>query len=59
MTFIKQSTHIKTVYADRTFTINSDRKSTKGIVSEGEFDENGKFVFEVPDGKNYTLVVED
>ncbi|WP_432651299.1 leucine-rich repeat domain-containing protein [Huintestinicola sp.] len=46
-------------YADRTFTIYSGRKSTKVKVTEGEFDENGKFVFEVPDGKNYTLVVED
>ncbi|MDY2864948.1 MAG: leucine-rich repeat domain-containing protein, partial [Oscillospiraceae bacterium] len=46
-------------YAGRTFTIYSGRKSTKVKVTEGEFDENGKFVFEVPDGKNYTLIVED
>lgn len=46
-------------YAGRTFTIYSGRKSTKVKVTEGEFDENGKFIFEVPDGKNYTLVVED
>ena len=46
-------------YADRTFTIYSGRKSTNVKVTEGVLDENGKFVFEVPDGKNYTLVVED
>lgn len=46
-------------YAGRTFTIYSGRKSTKVKVTEGVLDENGKFVFEVPDGKNYTLVVED
>ena len=46
-------------YADKSFTIYSGRKSTKVKITEGEFDENGRFVFEVPDGKNYTLVVED
>ncbi|MGN1105870.1 MAG: hypothetical protein ACI4RH_04400, partial [Huintestinicola sp.] len=46
-------------YAGRTFTIYSGRKSTKVKVTEGVLDEKGKFVFEVPDGKNYTLVVED
>ena len=46
-------------YAGRTFTIYSGRKSTEVKVTEGVLDENGKFVFEVPDGKNYTLVVEE
>ncbi|MBP0958107.1 MAG: hypothetical protein J5997_12175 [Oscillospiraceae bacterium] len=46
-------------YAGKSFTIYSGRKSTKVKVTEGEFDKNGKFVFEVPDGKNYTLVIEE
>ena len=46
-------------YAGKSFTIYSGRKSTKVKVTEGVLDEKGKFVFEVPDGKNYTLIVED
>lgn len=46
-------------YAGKSFTIYSGRKSTKVKVTEGVLDEKGKFVFEVPDGRNYTLVVED
>ena len=46
-------------YAGRTFTIYSGSKSTNVKVTEGVLDEKGKFVFEVPDGRNYTLVIED
>ncbi|MGN0638888.1 MAG: InlB B-repeat-containing protein [Huintestinicola sp.] len=46
-------------YAGKSFTIYSGRKSTKVKITDGVLDENGKFVFEVPDGKNYTLVIED
>lgn len=46
-------------YADRTFTIYSGRKSTNVKVTDGKLDSKGRFTFEVPDGKNYTLVVED
>ncbi|MCI7500137.1 ubiquitin-like protein [Huintestinicola sp.] len=46
-------------YAGKSFTIYSGRKSTNVKVTEGVLDEKGKFVFEVPDGRNYTLIVED
>ena len=46
-------------YADKSFTIYNGRKSTKVKVTYGVLDAKGRFTFEVPDGKNYTLIVED
>ena len=46
-------------YAGKSFTIYSGRKSTDVKVTDGKLDSKGRFKFEVPDGKNYTLVVED
>lgn len=46
-------------YAGKSFVIYSGRKSTKVKVTEGKLDAKGKFTFEVPDGQNFTLVVED
>ena len=46
-------------YAGKSFVIYSGRKSTKVKVTEGKLDASGKFTFEVPDGQNFTLVVED
>ncbi|MCI5751695.1 MAG: hypothetical protein MR038_04325, partial [Oscillospiraceae bacterium] len=45
-------------YAGRDFTVYSGRKSTKTVIISGTLDENGRFTFEAPEGKNYTLVVE-
>ena len=45
-------------YADKAFTIYNGRKSTKVKVTDGVLDAKGRFTFEVPDGKNYTLIVE-
>ena len=46
-------------YAGKSFTIYSGRKTTAVKVTSGKLDSKGRFKFEVPDGKNYTLVVED
>lgn len=46
-------------YAGKAFTIYNGRKNTSMKVDEGVLDAKGRFTFEVPDGKNYTLVVED
>ncbi|MBP0958473.1 MAG: leucine-rich repeat domain-containing protein [Oscillospiraceae bacterium] len=45
-------------YAGRDFTVYSGRKSTKTVIISSTLDENGRFTFEAPEGKNYTLVVE-
>ncbi|MCI7766579.1 MAG: hypothetical protein MSJ26_01165, partial [Oscillospiraceae bacterium] len=46
-------------YAGKSFTIYEGKKSTKVKVTDGVLDAKGRFTFEVPDGKNYTLIVED
>ena len=46
-------------YAGKSFTIYSGRKNTDVKITEGVLNSNGAYKFEVPDGKNYTLVVED
>ena len=46
-------------YAGKSFTIYSGRKNTDVKITEGVLNSNGTYKFEVPDGKNYTLVVED
>ncbi|MGN0691963.1 MAG: hypothetical protein ACI4K7_06420, partial [Oscillospiraceae bacterium] len=46
-------------YAGKTVTLYEGKKSTKVKVTEGTLDKNGKLTFEVDDGKNYTLIVEE
>lgn len=46
-------------YADKSFTIYSGKKSTKVKVTNGVLDAKGRFTFEVPDGKNCTLIVKN
>ncbi len=46
-------------YAGKSFTIYSGRKNTDVKITEGVLNSNGAYKFEVTDGKNYTLVVED
>ncbi|MCI7767924.1 MAG: hypothetical protein MSJ26_08115 [Oscillospiraceae bacterium] len=46
-------------YAGKLFTIYSGRRNTDVKITEGVLNSNGAYKFEVPDGKNYTLVVED
>lgn len=44
--------------AGRNFTIYSGRKNTSKKLTEGVFDENGKFTFSADEGRNYTLVLD-
>ncbi len=46
-------------YAGKSFTLYSGRKSTGVKITEGVLNSKGAYRLEVPDGKNYTLVVED
>ncbi len=45
-------------YAGRDFTVYSGRKSTSKKIISGTLDENGRYIFNSDEGKNYTLVVE-
>ena len=45
-------------YAGRDFTVYSGRKSTSKKIISGVLDENGRYIFNADEGKNYTLVVE-
>lgn len=45
-------------YAGRSFTVYSGRKSTSKKIISGVLDENGRYIFNADEGKNYTLVVE-
>lgn len=45
-------------YAGRDFTVYSGRKSTSKKIISGTLDENGKYIFNSDEGKNYTLVIE-
>ena len=45
-------------YAGRDFTVYSGRKSTSKKIISGTIDENGRYIFNSDEGKNYTLVVE-
>ncbi len=45
-------------HAGRDFTVYSGRKSTSKKIISGVLDENGRYIFNADEGKNYTLVVE-
>ena len=45
-------------YAGRDFTVYSGRKSASKKILSGTLDENGRYIFNSDEGKNYTLVVE-
>ena len=45
-------------YAGRDFTVYSGRKSTSKKIISGTLDENGRYIFNSDEGKNYTLVIE-
>ena len=45
-------------YAGRDFTVYSGRKNTSKKIISGTLDENGRYIFNADEGKNYTLVVE-
>ena len=45
-------------YAGRDFTVYSGRKNTSKKIISGTLDENGRYIFNSEEGKNYTLVVE-
>ena len=45
-------------YAGRDFTVYSGRKSTSKKIISGTLDENGRYIFNADEGKNYTLVIE-
>ena len=45
-------------YAGRSFTVYSGRKSTSKKIISGTLDENGRYIFNADEGKNYTLVIE-
>ena len=45
-------------HAGRDFTVYSGRKSTSKKIISGTLDENGRYIFNADEGKNYTLVVE-
>ena len=44
-------------YAGRSFTVYSGRKSTSKKIISGTLDENGRYIFNADEGKNYTLVI--
>ena len=46
-------------YAGKSFTVYEGRKSTEVKITEGTFDENGRFTLDIDHGMNYTLIVED
>ncbi len=45
-------------HAGRDFTVYSGRKSTSKKILSGTLDENGRYIFNADEGKNYTLVIE-
>ena len=45
-------------YAGRDFTVYSGRKNTSKKIISGTLDENGRYIFNSEEGKNYTLVIE-
>ena len=45
-------------YAGRSFTLYSGRKSTSKKLLSGTLDENGRYIFNAAEGRNYTLVIE-
>ena len=45
-------------YAGRDFTVYSGRKNTSKKIISGTLDENGRYIFNSDEGKNYTLVIE-
>ena len=45
-------------YAGRDFTVYSGRKNTSKKIISGTLDENGRYIFNADEGKNYTLVIE-
>lgn len=45
-------------YAGRDFTVYSGRKNTSKKIISGVLDENGRYIFNADEGKNYTLVIE-